>query len=259
MAGEIPLTKEELKNLYTINLEAVFFTAIDKTDFLTESEPEFSQTDTTSETEFELLEPLVSLFDPAAINTSNENLKTLCNKKYELYQKAYSIESYKNLLIVTEKQTLNSLWMLHRAGRITASKCYDVRHTDTGKISSPFLLATIMQYSETKSNKYTRYGNDNEPAVRKYFAKTQNAHHDNLLVNQTGFKVYTEYPCIDASLDGIVTCSYHEIRGLEIKCPYNYQKGLVNWDKDTKFPIDRSNSIKKNHPYYYKMQLQMTM
>ena len=104
--------------------------------------------------------------------------------------------------------------MLHRAGRITASKCYDVCHTDTEKISSPSLLATIMQYSETKSNKYTRYGNDNEPAVRKYFAKTQNAHHDNLLVNQTGFKVYTEHPCIGVSLDGIVTCSYHEIRGL---------------------------------------------
>ena len=42
--------------------------------------------------------------------------------------------------------------MLHRAGRITASKCYDVCHTATEKISSPALLATIMQYSETKSN-----------------------------------------------------------------------------------------------------------
>ena len=104
MAEEIPLTKEELKDLYTINPEAVFFTAIDRTDFLTESEPEPSETDTASETEFELPEPLVSLFDPIATNISNENLKTLCNKKYELYQKAYSIESYKNLLIVTEKQ-----------------------------------------------------------------------------------------------------------------------------------------------------------
>ena len=125
-------------------------------------------------------------------------------EKYELYQKAYSIESYKNLLIVTEKQTLNSLWMLHRAGRITASKYYDVCHTDTGKISSPFLLAIIMQYSETKSNKYTRYGNDNEPAGTKYFAETQNAHHHSLIVNETGFNFHTDYPCIGASLDGIV-------------------------------------------------------
>ena len=224
MAGEVPLTKEELNDLYAINTEAVFFTAIDKTDFLTEIEAESSQTDTGSELEFELPEPLVSLFDRTAINISNENLKTLCNKKYELYQKAYSIKSYKNLLLVTEKQALNPLWMLHRSGRITASQCYDVCHTDTDKISSPSLLATIMQYSETKSNKYTRYGNDNEPAARKYFAETQNAHHDNLIVNETAFKVHTEYPCIGGSLDGIVTCSCHEIRGLEIKCPYNYQK-----------------------------------
>ena len=63
MAGEIPLIKEELKDLYTINPAAVFFIAIDKTDFLTEREPESSQTDTASETEFELPEPLVSLFD----------------------------------------------------------------------------------------------------------------------------------------------------------------------------------------------------
>ena len=109
MAGEIPLTKEELKNLYTINPKAVFFTAIDKTNFLTESEPESRRTDTASKTECELSEPLVSLFSPTAINISNENLKTLCNRNYELYQKAYSIESYQNLLIVTEKQALNPL------------------------------------------------------------------------------------------------------------------------------------------------------
>ena len=133
---------------------------------------------------------------------------------------------------------------LHRAGQITASKCYDVCHTDTEKISKPSLLVTIMQYSQTKSNKYTRYGNDNEPAARKYFAETEDAHHDNLTVNETGFAVHTEYPCIGVSLDGIVTCSCHDMRGLEIKCPYKYQKGLVNWDKDRTFPIDRRNSIR---------------
>ena len=72
-------------------------------------------------------------------------------------------------------------------------------------------------------------------------------------------RLNTEYPCIGGSLDGIVTCSCHKIRGIEIKCPYNYQKGLINWDEDRTFPIDRSNSIKKNHPYYYQMQLQMSV
>ena len=113
-----------------------------------------------------------------------------------------------------------------------------------------------MEYSETKSNKYTRYGNDNEPTTRKYFAETQHAHHDNLIVNATGFKVHTKYPCIGASLDDIVTCTCHEIRGLGIRCSYKYKKGLVNWDTDRTFPIDRGNS---NHPYYYQMQLQVSI
>ena len=254
MAGEIPLTIEGLKDLYTINPEAVFSLQLTKQTF--------SQKVKLNLAKQILLQkhlPLVSLFDPTAINISHENLKTLCNEKYELYQKAYSIESYKNLLLVTEKQALNHLWMLHRAGQITASKCYNVCHIDTEKISSPSLLATIIQYSGTKSNKYTRYGNDKEPVARKYFAETQNGHHDNFVVNETGFKVHTEYPCIGASLDGIVTYSCHETKGLEIKCPYNYQKDLVNWGKDRRFSIHRSNSIKKNHPYYYQIQLQMSV
>ena len=81
------------------------------------------------------------------------------------------------------------------------------------------MVATIKQYSEMKSNKYARYGNGNEPAARKYFLETYNTHHENLIVNETGFKVHTEYPCIGASLDGTATCSCYEIRGLEIKCP----------------------------------------
>ena len=102
-------------------------------------------------------------------------------------------------------------------------------------------------------------GSDNKPTASEYFVETQNAHHENLIVNETGFKVHTEYQYIGVSLDGIATCSCHEIRGLEVKCTYNYEKGLVNWDKDRTFPTDRSNSIKKNHPYYYQMQLQMSV
>ena len=56
-----------------------------------------------------------------------------------------------------------------------------------------------MQYSETKSNKYTRYGNENEHAARKYFVETQNPHNEKLIVNKTGFKVHNEYPCIGPS------------------------------------------------------------
>ena len=70
MAGEISLTKEELKDLYNINLKTVFFIAIDKTEFLTESEPESCQTDIPSQTELEHPEAMVSLFGSTGINIS---------------------------------------------------------------------------------------------------------------------------------------------------------------------------------------------
>ena len=75
LAWEIPETKEELKDLYTINPEDIFFTEIDKTYFVTKSESKSVQIDTTWETKFELPEPLISLFDPTAISVSDDILK----------------------------------------------------------------------------------------------------------------------------------------------------------------------------------------
>ena len=71
LAQEITLTKEKLKDLYTINSEAVIFTAIDKADVLTESGPKSSQTDTALETKFELPEQLKCVFGRTAINVSD--------------------------------------------------------------------------------------------------------------------------------------------------------------------------------------------
>ena len=71
--------------------------------------------------------------------------------------------------------------MLHRAGCITDTTCYYVFHLDTEKISGPSLLAKIIQYSEMKSDKYTRCRNENDPAARKYFVETQDARHEKLM------------------------------------------------------------------------------
>ena len=56
--------------MYNINPKTVFFNAIDKTEFLTESEPESRQTDTPSQTELEHPEAMVSRFGSTGINIS---------------------------------------------------------------------------------------------------------------------------------------------------------------------------------------------
>ena len=35
--------------------------------------------------------------------------------------------------------------------------------------------------------------------------------------------------------------------------------GLFNWQKDKKFPVTKSNEIKRNHPYFYQMQMQILL
>ena len=46
---------------------------------------------------------------------------------------------------------------------------------------------------------------------------------------------------------------------LEIKCPEKYINGLFKWQKDKKFPVTKTYEIKRNHPYFYQMQMQMVL
>ena len=35
--------------------------------------------------------------------------------------------------------------------------------------------------------------------------------------------------------------------------------GLFNWQNDKKFPVTETNEVKRNHPYFYQMQMQMLL
>ena len=54
-------------------------------------------------------------------------------------------------------------------------------------------------------------------------------------------------PFLGASTDGLVTCSCHENRFLEIKCPYNYRNGFEGWQNDKNFPLAANKAMKKGH------------
>ena len=82
---------------------------------LTDSFPETEETT--------LPEPLTSVYDPTAINLSNEKLKIRCTKAYEKYKNEFTQNQFSNLSLHTCAQSANPSWQLHRAGRITASIC----------------------------------------------------------------------------------------------------------------------------------------
>ena len=105
---------------------------------------------------------------------------------------------------------------------------------------------------------YTRFGTNTEPWVREYYKNTQKFHHKNfLIVKRCGFLVKQTHALLDASSYGIVSCTCHNNRVLEIKCPHNYPNELKQWQNDKRFPLNPEGSFKENHPYYFQIQLQM--
>ena len=256
-SGSHPLKYEEMKALYNINSDLAVFKSIDNSEFLDDAYST-SQTETSSETEeTSLPEPLTSLYDPSSINMSQEQLTEHCKKLYRVYKHTYSQKDFQNLLEKTKLQSLNPLWMIHRAGRITASIAGEVSKTNLTEITSESLFKKIMQYEAGVQNKYTRYGNLMEPVARSNYYESQHNIHENFKVDETGFLVSKDFPFLGASPDGMVSCSCHKPRLLEIKCPYKYKNGLVNWQNDKNFPVSSDNKIKTEHQYHYQMQHQM--
>ena len=249
------MTKDELKTFHKIQPDAAIFTAIDPVKFI---DYDSSETDTSSETdETTLPEPLTALYDPTTINLEKEEITNVCQSVYEAYKKEYNDNAYANLSRYTKIQAQNPAWMTHRAGRVTASILKEVFCTNENTKTSQSLVDKIMQYKINKTNKYTQYGIKMEPIAKQYYVNEESCKHKNFSTNEVGFLVKSNQPFLGASPDGLVNCSCHGKRVLEIKCPYTYRNGLNEWQTNKDFPIDCNNQIKIDHKYHYQVQLQM--
>lgn len=85
----------------------------------------------------------------------------------------------------------------------------------------------------------------------------------NFQYSDYGFVISPEYPFLGASPDGVIVCGNDKFV-IEIKCPYSHRYETVQQATmiDSNFPLckDELNGelvVKKNHPYYFQMQLQM--
>ena len=139
--GTHPLTNDELKKLHQENPASAIFTSIDPSCFHEYSNSDDSLTDSSSETEeTTLTEPLTSLYDPTAIDLSNEELKICCAKAYEKYENEFTQNQFSNLCLHTCVQSANSSWQLHRPGRITVPICKEVFCTNYTHIMNKTLF-----------------------------------------------------------------------------------------------------------------------
>ena len=258
--GPSGISKEQFNDLKHRYSTAVVFTSI--CDAETSKDRSYDD-DTDSDTENDenfLPEPIISLYDPTSSNLSCDELVSHSLQCYKEYESSYPQKAYDNLCTVTRTQSLSKIWMLHRAGRITASISHQVSRMNIEKPSKS-LLSKVLQYEvkSSCSNKYTRYGRQHESDARELYTCIALKLHKDLSVVETGLHVTARMPFLGASPDGLVSCKCHPKRILEIKCPYKYQHGFRHWKEDRDFPITNELNMKRNHKYYFQMQLQMYM
>ncbi|XP_057296778.1 uncharacterized protein LOC130625692 [Hydractinia symbiolongicarpus] len=215
-----------------------------------------SETETADENEKNILpEPLTYIYDSAAINKNEIEINNIAQKNYNQYKSSCFDMQFENLKKFTEAQSLSDKWMLHRAGRITASVSKLAFTSDLKKTKT--LIETIMQYKEPVDVVATRYGKRMENRARSVYEQHVKQHHVDLQVVTTGLHIDPNFPYLAASPDGLVKCKCHGQSLVEIKCPFKYKKSLKLWRNDKNCPIDKAGKFKKNHAYYFQVQHQM--
>ena len=183
--------KRKIAELRSIVPKAAVFTSISK--FVSEK-IDNSDTDTADEDETNSLpEPLTSLFDPLAINWSEEDIKTMARNIYERYIRSHHPYQFKNLCNVIRTQSLNPNWELHHAGRITASQGLSAYRCDVSNLSIMF-INTIMQYITMPNVKAVKYVREHEGLARTCYDNLQKCRHRNLEIQLTGFHIDARFP-----------------------------------------------------------------
>ena len=164
-----------------------------------------------------------------------------------------------NIEMMTRGQSSCKEWFQYRAGRITASKLKAVCSTNIDKPSVSLLKAICYAQDKTFKTAATEWGIANEKvALGKYRQSVSD--HDDVVVEQCGLFISTDYPFMGASPDSLVSCQCCGKGIVEVKCPYNYR-----WDEvvkyvlsnDSCFSVDDEIEMNKKHSYYYQVQAQM--
>uniref|UniRef100_A0A1A8G6W1 Zinc finger PHD-type domain-containing protein n=1 Tax=Nothobranchius korthausae TaxID=1143690 RepID=A0A1A8G6W1_9TELE len=243
------LTDDDILELKAVEPEAAVLTSMDNSDTDTAS----SDTDTEEQTG--LPEPLTALFDTTLRELSPQELNVKCEETFQRLKTTTQHHQLEQLQWVTRQQSKSHDWHIHRAGRITSTKFHHVATTD--KLSKNYIM-NIMQYNKTTLNvSSVIWGENMEQTARQHYSDFMSKNHQGLMVSTCGLVVQPSEPYLGSSPDGIVTCTCCGKGVVEIKCPYKYRESLQGSTEDPKFCLDNSLVLKPTHTYYYQIQLHM--
>lgn len=200
-----------------------------------------------------------------------------------LYNKDYLLLSYTDLLakcegvsitVTTEQahfleektrlQAKSTVWFEQRAGRVTASKFKAACHTDSTQPSQSLIKSICYPENNSFKSKSTDWGCTHEKKALEAYCHENQTNHRQFDISCCGLIVNPTYPHMGATPDGIVTCECCGRGVLEIKCPFSCRdKSFAEAaTTNSRFFLTENDGVftlKRNHAYYYQIQLQMKL
>ena len=240
------VTAADLEVLREISPKAAVLTSI--------KEDLDSDTDTASECEDQIPEPLTCIYDPSAKDMAPSEVKEKCKTIYDQWKRQNTEDSLSLLEQVTHTQAKSQTWHIHRMGRVTGSIFHKV--CTSRDVNSS--IVKVMRYNNEELNvPAVRWGRDMEEVARNSYKEVMEKEHVGFKLQTSGLVVNREQPHLAASPDGLMTCDCCGAGSLEIKCPYKYREGFEGAETDKSFCLDSKRTIRKSHQYFYQIQLQM--
>jgi len=167
--------------------------------------------------------------------TISAELKTFYKLKIDVTADR-RIEICKN----TVAQASNQIWRSERQKRISASRAHLIFRAKTKQTALKYF------FDEKFENQNFIYGRETEPKAKQCFQSVLN-----VKVFDCGLVIKKNQPWICASPDGVFRDETGNICLLEVKCP------ALCMGKEICVPYLKDNQLKKNHPYYTQIQVQL--
>ena len=206
-----------------------------------------------------LMRPLTDLHNPKAMLLSYPDLLQKCDDVFNSY--TFSFNQAAKVEEMTRSQSKSRIWFQQCAGRITASKFREILHTDYTQPSISAIKSICYPVMHQLMPKACQYGCDHEEQARVKYFDDHSKTHSSLIIINCGLILHPLYPFFGASPDGIINCSCCSSGVLEIKCAYQCKDKSINeLVEERNFcleNVDGSLSLKRNHAYYYQIQLRM--
>ena len=132
-------------------------------------------------------------------------------------------------------------------------------------LTKPVVRFPLNKQKQIRLLIYYRWGKENEArAIDEWTSLLVTAKlHEDFKTFDAGLRISVEYPFLAASPDKLFTCACHGNAVVEVKCPFKHRMRSVidaaKEDPDFCLAIDKDGKLflRKNHAYFYQIQLQM--